>query len=105
MDEARSVPLRPQIERLESNMRGGLRKERTDAVEIATEQHREACELRLARIQNGAEPSHQNGAHTVTLVSAGTGGCRWTSTSGRQSPIFRGQATATDWRRSHPKWD
>jgi hypothetical protein len=33
----------------------------TDAVEIATALHKEQCELRLARIMNGAEPSHQNG--------------------------------------------
>ena len=33
----------------------------TDAVEEATALHAEACELRLARIQNGKEPSHQNG--------------------------------------------
>jgi hypothetical protein len=34
---------------------------KTDAVEVATALHKEACELRLARIQNGKEPSHQNG--------------------------------------------
>ncbi len=33
----------------------------TDAVEIATALHKEQCELRLARIMNGAEPSHRNG--------------------------------------------
>lgn len=31
------------------------------AVEQAKARHKEECELRLARIQNGKEPSHQNG--------------------------------------------
>lgn len=34
---------------------------KTDAVEQAREEHKEACELRLARIQNGADPAHKNG--------------------------------------------
>lgn len=33
----------------------------TDAVEAIKAQNAEAAELRLARITNGAEPSHQNG--------------------------------------------
>jgi hypothetical protein len=33
----------------------------TSAVEDALALHKEACELRLARIQNGKEPSHVNG--------------------------------------------
>lgn len=33
----------------------------TDTVEQAAALHKEACELRLARIMNGKEPSHQNG--------------------------------------------
>jgi hypothetical protein len=33
----------------------------TDAVEIATALHKEQCELRLARIMNGAEPEMRNG--------------------------------------------
>lgn len=33
----------------------------TDAVELAASQHKEQCELRLARIANGAEPGHRNG--------------------------------------------
>ncbi len=37
----------------------------TDAVEDATALHAEACELRLARIMNGKEPSHQNGKTLV----------------------------------------
>lgn len=32
-----------------------------DATLAAKELHKEACELRLARIMNGKEPSHQNG--------------------------------------------
>ena len=31
------------------------------AVDQATAKHKEACELRLARIMNNAEPSHKNG--------------------------------------------
>jgi hypothetical protein len=42
-------------------MRGNIRKEPTDAVEKAKREHAEACELRLAKIQNGAEPEYQNG--------------------------------------------
>jgi hypothetical protein len=34
---------------------------KTDAVEQACALHKEACERRLARIQNGAEPAHKNG--------------------------------------------
>lgn len=33
----------------------------TDAVESAAALHKEQCELRLARIANGAEPSYRNG--------------------------------------------
>jgi len=33
----------------------------SEAVERAKRRHAEECELRLARIQNGAEKSHQNG--------------------------------------------
>lgn len=79
---------------------------RTDAVEQSVQEHREACELRLARIQNGAEPSHQNGAYTVALVRGpGDTGYQWTSTSGRKTAVFRGKQTAEDWRRLHPAWD
>lgn len=85
-------------------MRGNIRKEPTDSVELARVRHAEECELRLARIQNGAEPSHKNG-HMVELKSLEGGGLQWVSTSGRKSPKFRGQATATDWRRAHPQWD
>lgn len=33
----------------------------TDAVEKAAAEHREACETRLARIQNGKDPDYKNG--------------------------------------------
>jgi hypothetical protein len=33
----------------------------SSAVEEVKAKHKEACELRLARIQNNAEPSHKNG--------------------------------------------
>lgn len=33
----------------------------TPAVEKAAQEDKEAAELRLARIQNGAEPGHKNG--------------------------------------------
>jgi len=42
-------------------MRGNICKEPTDAVEQAKRLHAEACELRLARIQNGAHPEYKNG--------------------------------------------
>jgi hypothetical protein len=34
---------------------------RTPAVEKARDLHREECERRLAKIQNGADPEHKNG--------------------------------------------
>lgn len=37
----------------------------TDAVEAVQANNKEAAELRLARIMNGAEPSHQNGVPPV----------------------------------------
>lgn len=40
----------------------------SQAVETAAALHKEACELRLARIMNGTEPSHRNGK---TLVVEG----------------------------------
>ena len=76
----------------------------TDSVERACAIRKEEAQLRLARIQNGADPSQKNG-HTVELVALASGGLQWHSTSGRKSPVFRGQATATSWRTSHPKWD
>lgn len=85
-------------------MRGNLRREPTDEVELARVRHSEECELRLARIQNGAEPSHKNGAHVVTLVSLEKG-CQWSSTSGRKSPAFRSVVAADEWRQTHPAWD
>jgi hypothetical protein len=39
----------------------GLPSRTTEAVEAAKARHAEACECRLARIQNGKEPSHKNG--------------------------------------------
>ncbi len=36
-------------------------KQKGDAAEWALAQHKEASELRLARIMNNAEPSHKNG--------------------------------------------
>jgi len=89
-------------------VRGNIRKEPTDAVELATARHKEACELRLARIQNGAEPSHKNGAHTVQLFAVvvdDKAGWQWHSTSGRKSPVFKGHSRANEWRRTHPQWD
>jgi hypothetical protein len=89
-------------------MRGNLGKQTTGTVEQATQEHREACELRLARIQNGAEPSHKNGPHIVTLFATTVpdgAGWQWQSTSGRKSPVFRSQTRANDWRRTHPAWD
>lgn len=80
----------------------------SNAVESAAARHKEECEQRLARIQNGAEPSHKNGAFVVTLyvvVEDGKAGLQWQSTSGRKSPIFRGTHRAEDWRKSHPQWD
>jgi hypothetical protein len=86
-------------------MRGNLGKQTTYAVEAAAQTHKEACELRLARITNGAEPSQKNG-HEVRLVITGPGNaCQWQSTSGRKTQIFRGPAGANDWRRTHPAWD
>lgn len=76
----------------------------TDAVETAAALHKEACETRLARIQNGADPLHKNGAHVVTL-ERGECSWRWVSTSGRKSPIFKRESTATSWRQTHPAWD
>jgi hypothetical protein len=50
---------------------------KTDAVENAAALHKEACELRLARIANGAEPSHKNGTPypepKEKIVTTGTG--------------------------------
>lgn len=86
-------------------MRGGLRNEPTEAVDIATQQHKEACEQRLARIQNGAEPSHRNTPWPITLENLENGGHQWFSNSGRKSPIFRSEKAAKDWRTAHPKWD
>ena len=80
----------------------------TNAVEAAAALHKEACELRLARIQNGAEPTHKNGAHVVTLVSLeaeGKRGWQYQSTSGRKSGVFRGKQAAQEWRMLHPAWD
>jgi hypothetical protein len=89
-------------------MRGYIRQEPTDEVEKARVRHSEECELRLARIQNGAEPSHKNGPHVVKLfavVIEGKAGWQWQSTSGRVSPVFRGHTRADEWRTSHPAWD
>lgn len=104
MDKTCRAQSRAKIERLE-NMRGGLRKQTTDAVETATQQHREACELRLARIQNGAEPSHRNGPWPVELIEFSEGGWQWRSQSGRTSPRFRSENAAKEWRQMHPAWD
>lgn len=48
-------------------MRGNLGKQTTNAVEEAAARHKEKCELRLARIQNGKEPSHKNTPWTQGL--------------------------------------
>ena len=48
-------------------MRGGRTQQlvntgsKTDAVERAKAEHKENCELRLAKIQNGADPKYKNG--------------------------------------------
>jgi hypothetical protein len=86
-------------------MRGGLRREPTNAVELATEAHRIECEQRLARIQNGAEPSHRNTPWPVRLINFTEGGAQWQSDSGRKSPRFRSESAAEEWRVTHPKWD
>lgn len=89
-------------------MRGYIRREPTDEVEKARVRHAEACELRLARIQNGSEPTHRNGPWPVELVQF-TGdiapGWQWRSQSGRVSPKFRSKSAAEDWRKLHPAWD
>lgn len=80
----------------------------TDAVEEAVENRRIQAEQRLARIQNGMEPSHQNGQHLITLEECTTNGPKhfiYTSTSGRKSPKFRSRQAAEEWRQTHPKWD
>jgi len=93
-------------------MRGGLRREPTDAVEQARELHAIECEQRLARIQNGVEPTHQNTHHEVRLEThvitdplVDKRGWRWVSSSGRKSPNFRSKDRADEWRQMHPKWD
>lgn len=80
---------------------------KTDAVEKARDLQREAAELRLARIQNGADPAHKNGPWPVVLthLTGEVKGWQWTSDSGRKSPIFRGEQAAKDWRTAHPQWD
>jgi hypothetical protein len=89
-------------------MRGYIRQEPTDEVEKARVRHAEACELRLARIQNGAEPGFKNGPWEVTLSKIekdGKSAWQFSSASGRKSPVFRTQRLAEDWRAEHPKWD
>jgi hypothetical protein len=86
-------------------MRGNIRKEPTDTVELARVRHAEECELRLARIQNGAEPGHRNGPWPIELIHVDNSGWRWFSQSGRKSPSFRSEQNARDWRAAHPKWD
>lgn len=38
---------------------------KTQTIENALALEKEAAELRLARIQNGAEPSHKNGTNVI----------------------------------------
>lgn len=39
-----------------------------DAVDKAAQAHKEACELRLARIQNGQHPEYQNGVQSEQRI-------------------------------------
>lgn len=45
----------------------------TSAVDEARALHKEQCELRLARIANGAEPDHVNGSPAVKNPRASVG--------------------------------
>jgi hypothetical protein len=81
---------------------------RCSAVERALDIRREEAEVRLARIQNGAEPSHRNTPWPVELVEfvgEVSKGWQWRSHSGRVSPMFRSKVQAEGWRKVHPAWD